>query len=303
MRRSPDTSVKEEKRVVKRGCLLLCVALLAACAGGTVPAPGGDSQAAVAGRQQSANEGASGATAAQRAGVEVAHGAAIEQTTAQRVLSDDERLTLNKVLLRAVSAGETAKVSALLDRGADANAANSILVPRSPLTALMVAVVHGRVETARVLLKKGANVNATANFPDSGATVPQRGVTALMQASASGDLPMVKLLVEHGADVNARDSEGATALMGTMDGKVVAYLLEHKADPNVKDRAGNTALINLAKHSRFGDASAVAAAEALLSKGADVNAANRQGETPLGAAEQTGKDELATLFKNAGAKR
>lgn len=294
---------------MKRVWFVLCVALLAvACAQATVPAPGGDGQAASSNRQ-SVEQGASAATNSLDAGVastatETATGATREQANgARRALSEDERQTLNKALLKAAEAGETAKVSALLSRGADANAGNSIRVPGSPLTALMLAVVHGHVETARALIEKGANVNANADFPDKGITVPQKGVTALMQAAASGDLPMVKLLVEHAADVNARDADGATALMGTTDGKVVAYLLEHKADPNVKDKAGNTALINLAKHSRFGDASSVAAAEALLSKGADVNAANANGETPLGVAEQTGKDELVALFKKASAKR
>lgn len=259
---------------MKRFWLILCVTLLAvACATSNVPAPGGGSQTTRA------------------------------QTATQRSVNEHERQTLNKALLKAAEAGETAKVSALLNRGADANASNSIRVSGSPLTALMLAVVHGHVETARGLIDKGANVNATADFPDSGTTAPQKGVTALMQAAASGDLPMVKLLVEHGAEVNARDGDGATALMGTTDGKVIVYLIEHKADPNVKDKAGNTALINLAKHSRFGDASSVAAAGALLSKGADVNAANGDGETPLAVAEQTGKDELVALFKKAGAKR
>lgn len=290
---------------MKRFSLILCVALLAvACANATVPAPAsGDSQAASSNRQQSASQ-SSGALNTSDASSDAATDPAGQQTTsARRALSEDERQTLNKALLRAAEAGETAKVSALINRGADVNASNSIRVSSSPLTVLMLAVVHGHVETARGLIEKGANVNATADFPDKGTAVPQKGVTALMQASASGDLPMVKLLVERGADVNARDGDGATALMGTTDGKVIAYLLEHKADANVKDKAGNTALINLVRNSRFGDASTVAAAEALLAKGADVNAANSVGETPLGVAEQTGKDELIALFRKAGAKK
>jgi ankyrin repeat protein len=289
---------------MKRFWLILCAALLAACATGTVPAPGGDSQAASR-NNRIADQGAANATNSQPgADAATAPSASSEQqTAARRAVGEDERQGLDKALLKAAEAGETAKVSALVGRGADANAVNSIRVPGSPLTALMLAVVHGHVETARALLDKGANVNATADFPSGGPTAPQKGVTALMQAAASGDLPMVKLLVERKADVNARDGEGATALSGTTDGKVIVYLLEHKADPNVRDSAGNTALINLAKHSRFGDASSVAAAEAMLAKGADVNAANRDGETPLGVAEQTGKDELVALFRKAGAKR
>jgi ankyrin repeat protein len=290
---------------MKRFLLGLCVAFLALACAANAPAPAGHSSQAASSNPQTAEHATpAGATDSQHAaGATAATDAASEQTAAQRATSEEERQTLNKALLRAAEAGETAKVSALLKRGADANASNSIRVARSPLSVLMVAVVHGHVETARGLIENGANVNATADFPDGGTTAPQKGVTALMQAAASGDLPMVKLLVEHGADVNARDGDGVTALMGTTDGKVIAYLLEHKADPNVSDKAGNTALINLAKHSRFGDASSVAAAEALLSKNADVNAANQNGETPLGVAEQTGKDELVALFKKAGAKK
>ena len=294
---------------MKRFLLILCVALLAvACATASAPATSGDSRA-TSSNSRSADQAdqvaASGTMTSPQSGngVGAAQGAGQQSTSARRALGEDERRALNKALLRAAEAGETAKVSALLSRGADANAGNSIRVPSSPLSVLMLAVVRAHVETARELIKQGANVNTAVDFPEGGTTVPQKGVTALMQAAAGGDLPMVKLLVEHGADVNARDGDGATALMGTTDGNVVAYLLEHKADPNVRDKLGNTALIILAKHSRFGDASAVVAAEALLAKGADVNAANAGGETPLVVAEQGGKDELVALFRKAGAKK
>ncbi|HEV7859645.1 MAG TPA: ankyrin repeat domain-containing protein [Pyrinomonadaceae bacterium] len=284
---------------MKRFLLILWLAFLAACA--TVPAPSGDSQAASS--RQSPAPGASSQTETQSPDSAAIPSAIGQQTAAPpRAISEDERQQLSKALLQAAEAGETAKVSAFISRGADVNAINSIRVQGSPLTALMLAVVHNHLETARVLLDKGAHVNATADFPDGGPTVPQKGVTALMQASASGNLPMVKLLVEHGADVNAKDGDGVTALMGTTDGEVVAYLLEHKADPNVKDKDGNTALINVARNSRFGDPSSIAAAKALLSKGADVSAGNKDGETALSVAEQTGKDELVALFKKAGAR-
>ena len=78
----------------------------------------------------------------------------------------------------------------LLKAGADVESPNS-----EGQTALMVVARTGKVEAAKVLLKHGANVNASEQWG---------GQTALMWAAAQSQPEMVKLLVEHGADVNAR---------------------------------------------------------------------------------------------------
>lgn len=70
-------------------------------------------------------------------------------------------------------------------------------------TLLHVAAEFGSLEAARLLLDRGAGVNARATVNDAGIG----GQTAIFHAVTQfGDdgLPMVQLLVEHGADLSVR---------------------------------------------------------------------------------------------------
>ena len=58
-------------------------------------------------------------------------------------------------------------------------------------TALFLAAQSGRVDTARLLISAGADVNAV-----------HHGMTALLLACMFAHLPMIRLLVNEGADVN-----------------------------------------------------------------------------------------------------
>jgi ankyrin repeat protein len=130
----------------------------------------------------------------------------------------------------------------------------------------------------RMLLEHSADPNAS-----NGA-----GGTALIWGT--GSLDKVKLLVEHGADVNARSKLGKSALLVAASrdgaGPIVSYLLAHGARTEFKDDlqgvpvipiggGGATALIQAAK-ARDGEALA-----ALVKKGADVNAKEKNGSTAL----------------------
>jgi len=70
-------------------------------------------------------------------------------------------------------------------------------------TALMVAIEHGHVATAKVLINMGANVNATNHH----------GVTPVMLTAATGDISVLELLAANGADISAKDHQGHSALI------------------------------------------------------------------------------------------
>src|SRR6266513_787656 len=143
---------------------------------------------------------------------------------------------LNKKLLDAAEAGDTAEVRSLLREGANPNAKGGY-----GSTALMGAAVRGHTETVRALLEKGAEVNAKGNT----------GRTALMEAALEGYTETVRTLLEKGAEVNAKDNAGWTPLFWAAFSRrtdTVRALLQTGADITVRDRDGETALSGAEKH-------------------------------------------------------
>ena len=104
----------------------------------------------------------------------------------------------------------------------DVNAMNN-----EGVTALMCASSQGHTEIVRMLLEKGAEVNAP-NVHD--------GETALMAASESGRAEVVSLLLENGANLNATNDDGETALMiASKNGRAdVLSLLLKRREENIK---------------------------------------------------------------------
>lgn len=110
---------------------------------------------------------------------------------------------------------------------------------------LWEAARKGEAATVRILLDKGANVNAKFRY----------GTTALFKAAERGHTEVVKLLIERGADVTVKDTfYGATAMTWALENKhveVVRALLEKSAE-GVDEvlltgaREGNTALVRVA---------------------------------------------------------
>jgi ankyrin repeat protein len=78
------------------------------------------------------------------------------------------------------------------------------------------------IDVARLLLDKGANVNAQLkrrppyrNVPQDrgGDSILSMGATPLLRAARAGDTPMVQLLLERGALVDLPSNQGVTPLM------------------------------------------------------------------------------------------
>ena len=99
----------------------------------------------------------------------------------------------------AVFFGQTETARALLDAGAEVNAASRESMKVTPLAS---AAASKQTEIARMLIAHGANVNATA----------ASGHIPLHEAAATGNLELVRLLIENGANINAKTDDGKTPL-------------------------------------------------------------------------------------------
>jgi len=99
----------------------------------------------------------------------------------------------------AVSFDDSATLSAMLDAGVSVELADD-----SGFTLLDSAIIANRVDVARLLIARGANVNA----------VDQNGMTPLLYAASIdyGDSAMIDLLVKSGADRAAKSKDGLTAV-------------------------------------------------------------------------------------------
>ncbi|HVJ83910.1 MAG TPA: ankyrin repeat domain-containing protein [Planctomycetia bacterium] len=124
-------------------------------------------------------------------------------------------------LLAAAKAGETERVRELLDAGVDQNQHPGM--PRG-WTPLMEAAQNGSLETAQLLVERGALVN----FEDGD------GFTALTVAARYKHWKIVELLAESGGDVRHFDASGVSALRRAETNrkkKLLARLREIAGEP------------------------------------------------------------------------
>lgn len=197
----------------------------------------------------------------------------------------------DSALESAAKRGDLAMLRTLLQAGAGS-------YPGNLASALTRAARSGKIEALHFLLENGG----TINMRDS------EGQTVLMAAAASGSPAMVREVLKANPDVNAiatpkrpwacpdswpeeegcpqwAPDYGRTALMfavfpvpedaDTDRVQVVRLLLDAGADVNVADKYGNTVLIHCVDDP--------ALITLLLQAGADPNARNNLGETPLSA--------------------
>ena len=197
-------------------------------------------------------------------------------------------------LIYAAAFGSVESLRILLEAGADVNAQNAQDV---------TALIWGAWDPARVklLLAKGANPNATS----------KQGRTPLIAAAAvDGNEEAVELLLAKGADARAKDGMGVTALAlsSRQSGvRMLRMLFAAGAEVNEADRARFTPIMSAVSTENL------EAVHLLLSKGANVNVANTfggkvkhgnielTGLTPLLMAAPQGSPEIVKTLLAAGA--
>ena len=183
--------------------------------------------------------------------------------------------------LRHAIAGNALRLAGyLLEVGADPDIANH--QGTSPL--------HGAVEygtaPVRLLLEAGADVNA------------RDGTGATPLHAAEGRADVIGLLLEAGADGGSVDDWGRTPLHAAADtdSSTIARLVEAGADPTVRNLRGRTAL-----HDASESGYTTGRVAALIASGAEVNAPEAAGHTPLHMAWVGGRSPVVDLLLALGA--
>ncbi|KAJ4380356.1 hypothetical protein N0V86_004667 [Didymella sp. IMI 355093] len=171
----------------------------------------------------------------------------------------------------------------LLNKGADVNAQGGAYS-----NALQAASYGGHKQVVKMLLNKGANVNAQGGAYSN----------ALLAASLRGHEQVVEMLLDRGANINAQGGSFGNALQAASYGghkQVVEMLLNNKAKVNTQGGVYGNAL---QAASYKGDKQVL---KMLLNKGADVNAQGGFHSNALQAASYRGHEQVVEMLLSAGA--
>ncbi|HWH58520.1 MAG TPA: ankyrin repeat domain-containing protein [Terriglobales bacterium] len=194
---------------------------------------------------------------------------------------------LNRQLLRAARTGDTALAQKLLREGA--NIESTDLGGSTPLA---IAVDYGHMETAKMLLQKGSSL----------ANAGLAGDDAFIESARNGSVYRVQFLLVRNPSTKEKNdalfasAETAPARVAVVDdakvsagvpqdngvlleeGKIANLLLANGAELEARDVEGATPLIRAAE---FGNSDVV---KVLLDHGADIEARDNNGQTSLIAA-------------------
>jgi RNA polymerase sigma factor (sigma-70 family) len=242
----------------------------------------------------------------------------VEDSLRERRPSRDELFSTRVIeILKAARSGDAAKVKQLLEQD------SQLIAARDPLgnTALILAVNSGHDEIAELLLAAGVqpDVYEAASIGRTGLVAQllnddpslldsnsPEGFTALALAAHFGHIETLEFLISRGGNMNvvSKHPMNVTPLHAALFGRRVEAakaLVAAGADVRPKrggtgwPRAGWTALHYAAG---FGFAPL---AQAFIDHGADINALDDEGKTPLGVAIESAQQEVADLLLNRGA--
>lgn len=228
-------------------------------------------------------------------------------------------------LLLAIHADKPKLVRIALVSGADPNTFDRDSDYFSALGAAFRNENTNADEIAELLLLRGADPNADwshgVTFPlicdllerenSSGLALLLRrggnpnsinplGEPMIVAAARHNSIPLLRLLLDAGANVNACDRKGQSALQTLINGSVpdietVQFLLSRHAEVNTHDVDGQTPLHGAVYHGE------TEVARLLVGRGADVQAKDVDGITPLHLAVYRADTELVRLLVEHGA--
>ena len=197
-------------------------------------------------------------------------------------------------LLLAIENGHFELAVALVDAGADANDLRSGDGPLHVLTwvrkphrgdgedGMPAPQGSGKLtslEFVREIVKRGADVNlALPKGASSAGHIAAEGATPFLMAARRADVPYMKLLVELGADPARPNKDGCTPLMTAAGLGTLAPTEEAGTEEESID-----------------------AVTFLLSKGADVNTVDKNGETAMHGAAYKSLPKMVRLLADRGA--
>ena len=178
------------------------------------------------------------------------------------------------------SAENSAKITEMLIGKADKNIINDSLEGKTPL---IIAVGNSYIDTAKILIENGANINA----------VDIEGWSALSYAVNNGDIEIAKLLLENKAKIKDELLIAIKSPIVESSINIMKLLIENGANINYTDENGFNPL-NIAIES--GD---MELTKFLITNGANVNSLMQDGVSLIGyAIAQNNMDLLQMLIEN-----
>jgi len=178
------------------------------------------------------------------------------------------------------SAENSAKITEMLIGKADKNIINDSLEGKTPL---IIAVGNSYIDTAKILIENGANINA----------VDFEGWSALSYAVNNGDIEIEKLLLENKAKIKDELLIAIKSPIVESSINIMKLLIDNKANINYTDENGFNPL-NIAIES--GD---MELTKFLITNGANVNSLMQDGVSLIGyAIAQNNMDLLQILIEN-----
>ena len=212
------------------------------------------------------------------------------QIAGAQVAPTASELTTYRGLHAAAAKGDATEIERLVRAGAPIDTRDS-----RARTPLHVATYMQKRDAARALMRLGADPNALESQQYDIVTI----------AAVGNDVPMLKVALDGGCKAtNVTSPYQGTALIAAArlgHDEAVLILIAAKAPLDHVNNLGWTALIESIV---LGDGGKrhTATLEALVDAGANVNLADRSGDTPLTLAKKRGFSEMAKILEGAHAR-